>query len=500
MSMWKLCAALAAGAKVLPGDVAFKLHDTYGFPLDLTNDVCRERGVSVDEAGFDAAMEQQKAKGRAAGKFKMDKALEYTGAGNNFTGYEHLEESAAKVVALYLDGVAVAELRAGQSGVVVLDVTPFYAESGGQVGDEGVLTSGSARFEVADTQKIKADVFGHHGVLASGALKVGDAVTAKVNMALRTATQRNHSVTHLMHKALREVLGSHVQQKGSLVDAEKTRFDFAHNAPVTDAEIREIERRVNEEILANAATQARVMDIESAQKTGAMMLFGEKYGDRVRVIKLGTSVELCGGTHVSRTGDIGLLQIISETGIAKGVRRIEAVTAEGAEALIAQREAQLTEAAELLRAGSTEVVERVTRLLEDLKGKDKEIAALQKKLAASGSSGGLAEEKQVGDLKVVIRRIDGTDPKALREVAESLQGQLHASVLALGSALDGKVSLVVAVDKALANAGKAHAGKLVGSLAALVGGKGGGRPDIAQAGGSDPEKLDEALRSVFGLI
>ncbi|HRM83203.1 MAG TPA: alanine--tRNA ligase, partial [Acidovorax temperans] len=299
-----LDAALDGGAKVLPGEVAFKLHDTYGFPLDLTNDVCRERDVEVDEAGFKTAMEKQKAQARAAGKFKMDKALEYTGAANQFTGYEHLAET-AKIVAIYVDGTSAAALKAGQNGVVVLDTTPFYAESGGQVGDEGVITSGSARFAVRDTLKIKADVFGHHGTLEEGTLNVGDTVQAQVNTAVRAATMRNHSVTHIMHKALREVLGSHVQQKGSLVNADRTRFDFAHNAPVTDAEIREIERRVNEEILANTATDARVMDIESAQKTGAMMLFGEKYGETVRVLDIGTSRELCGGTHVQRTGDIG---------------------------------------------------------------------------------------------------------------------------------------------------------------------------------------------------
>ncbi|MHB1411123.1 MAG: alanine--tRNA ligase, partial [Acidovorax defluvii] len=320
-----LDATLDGGAKVLPGDVAFKLHDTYGFPLDLTNDVCRERDVEVDEAGFKTAMEKQKAQARAAGKFKMDKALEYTGVANQFTGYENLAET-AKIVAIYVDGTSAAALKAGQTGVVVLDTTPFYAESGGQVGDEGVITSGSARFAVGDTLKVKADVFGHHGTLEEGTLNVGDTVQAQVNTAVRAATMRNHSVTHLMHKALREVLGSHVQQKGSLVNADRTRFDFAHNAPVTDAEIREIERRVNEEILANVATQARVMDIESAQKTGAMMLFGEKYGETVRVLDIGTSRELCGGTHVHRTGDIGLFKVVGEGGVAAGVRRIEAVT------------------------------------------------------------------------------------------------------------------------------------------------------------------------------
>ncbi|HRA15464.1 MAG TPA: alanine--tRNA ligase, partial [Giesbergeria sp.] len=325
-----LDAALGEGAKLLPGEVAFKLHDTYGFPLDLTNDVCRENGIEVDEAGFKVAMEKQKSQARAAGKFKMDKALEYTGDVNRFTGYENLAD-AAKIVAIYVDGTSAAALNSGQNGVVVLDTTPFYAESGGQVGDEGVITSGSARFAVGDTQKIKADVFGHHGTLEEGTLNVGDTVQAQVNTAVRAATVRNHSVTHLMHKALREVLGSHVQQKGSLVNADRTRFDFTHNGAVTPDEIREIERRVNEEVLANQPTQARVMDIESAQKTGAMMLFGEKYGETVRVLDIGTSRELCGGTHVQRTGDIGLFKVVGEGGVAAGVRRIEAVT--GANAL-----------------------------------------------------------------------------------------------------------------------------------------------------------------------
>ncbi|MDB5891172.1 MAG: alanine--tRNA ligase, partial [Polaromonas sp.] len=314
----------------LDGAVAFKLHDTYGFPLDLTADVCRELGVEVDEAGFNAAMDKQKNQARAAGKFKMDRALDYSGEAHAFTGYELLEE-AAKVVALYADGAAVQTLQAGQSGVVVLNTTPFYAESGGQVGDQGRIVSAASSFTVDDTLKIRADVFGHHGTQETGTLSVGDAVTAQVDTALRAATVRNHSATHLMHLALREVLGSHVQQKGSLVNAERTRFDFAHNAPVTDAQIREIEARVNAEILANEATDASEMDMEAAQKTGAMMLFGEKYGDKVRVLSIGSSKELCGGTHVSRTGDIGLFKIVGESGVAAGVRRIEAVT--GANAL-----------------------------------------------------------------------------------------------------------------------------------------------------------------------
>ncbi|MFZ9553017.1 MAG: alanine--tRNA ligase, partial [Limnohabitans sp.] len=349
IGMQILDGALAGGVKVLPGDVAFKLHDTYGFPLDLTNDVCRERGLKVDEAGFAAAMDKQKSQARAAGKFKMDKALEYTGAGNHFAGYESLMTH-AQVLALYVDGTPVQTLQAGQTGVVVLNTTPFYAESGGQVGDQGLIHHGGAQFHVQDTQKIKADVFGHHGELQSGQLSVGDAVQAHVDTDLRAATVRNHSATHLMHKALRDVLGSHVQQKGSLVNAERTRFDFAHNTPVTEAEIRQIETRVNAEILANAAAQARVMDIESAQKTGAMMLFGEKYGETVRVLDIGSSRELCGGTHVNATGDIGLFKIVAESGVAAGVRRIEAVTGANALAYLQQLEATVAQAAGALKA------------------------------------------------------------------------------------------------------------------------------------------------------
>ncbi|MBU2409297.1 MAG: alanine--tRNA ligase, partial [Gammaproteobacteria bacterium] len=333
-----LDAALAGDVKVLPGDVAFKLHDTFGFPLDLSADVCRERGVEVDSEGFAAAMERQKAAGRAAGRFKMDRAVDYGGAGNTFTGYERLEEQ-AKVLALYFEGSPVEQLSEGQAGIVVLDRTPFYSESGGQVGDSGVLATEGVQFGVDDTQKIKADVFGHHGTQTQGTLKLGDSVTARVDTERRAATMRNHSVTHLMHKALREVLGEHVQQKGSLVDADKTRFDFAHNGPLTPAQILEIERRVNAEILANAATQARVMDMESAQKTGAMMLFGEKYGESVRVLDIGSSRELCGGTHVARTGDIGLFKIVGESGVAAGVRRVEAVTGSNALAYLQELEA-----------------------------------------------------------------------------------------------------------------------------------------------------------------
>src|SRR5690606_3344606 len=361
-----LDAALAGDAKQLPGEVAFKLHDTFGFPLDLSADVCRERGVTVDEAGFAAAMEKQKAAGRAAGKFKMERAVEYTGAGNVFTGYEHLE-GPATVVELYHEGTAVNELQEGQNGIVVLDTTPFYAESGGQVGDQGIIAAEGVQFGVDDTQKIKADVFGHHGTQTQGTLKVGDQVKASVDGARRAATMRNHSVTHIMHKALREVLGSHVQQKGSLVDADKTRFDFTHNAAVTHDQILEIEKRVNAEILENKDTQARVMDIASAQKTGAVMLFGGKYGETVRVLDIGSSRELCGGTHVKRAGDIGLFKIVSEGGVAAGIRRVEAITGDNALNYVQTLEATLHSAATTVKSQPAELPSRLAQVLEQVK-------------------------------------------------------------------------------------------------------------------------------------
>ena len=490
--------ALIAGRKELPGHVAFKLHDTYGFPLDLTQDVCRERGVTVDVAGFDEAMAAQKAAGRAAGKFKMDKALEYSGAANVFTGYNELAHSAAKVVALYLDGVAVAELRAGQSGVVVLDVTPFYAESGGQVGDEGVLTSGSARFEVADTQKIKADVFGHHGTLAQGTLAVGDHVSARVNGDVRAATVRNHSVTHLMHKALREVLGDHVQQKGSLVNADRTRFDFAHNAPVTDAQIREIELRVNAEIVMNRPTQARVMDIESAQKTGAMMLFGEKYGETVRVLDIGTSRELCGGTHVQRTGDIGFFTIIAEGGVAAGVRRIEAVTGLNALAYVQGMEATLGGVAGTLRVTPGEVPARIVAMMEQARELEKELAALKGKLASSQGDELANQAVDVKGLKVLAARLDGADAKTLRETLDKLKDKLKTAAIVLATVDGDKVQLAAGVTAD--SVGRVKAGELVNFVAQQVGGKGGGKADIAMAGGTEPSKLASALASVPGWV
>ncbi|GKS98422.1 alanine--tRNA ligase [Acidovorax sp. SUPP3434] len=493
-----LDAALAGGAKVLPGEVAFKLHDTYGFPLDLSADVCRERGVTVDEAGFAEAMNKQKAQARAAGKFKMDKALEYTGDVNRFTGYEQLAEKTAKITAIYVDGVGVAALRAGQEGVVVLDTTPFYAESGGQVGDQGVITSGSARFAVADTLKIKADVFGHHGSLEAGTLNVGDTVHAEVDTALRAATMRNHSVTHLMHKALREVLGSHVQQKGSLVNAERTRFDFAHNAPVTDAQIREIERRVNEEILANTATGARVMDIESAQKTGAMMLFGEKYGESVRVLDIGTSRELCGGTHVARTGDIGLFKVVAEGGVAAGVRRIEAVTGSNALAYLQQLEDTVTRAASVLKAPVAELNGRIGQTLDQVKGLEREVAALKGKLASAQGDEMLAQAVDIKGVKLLAAQLPGADAKTLRDTMDKLKDKLKSAVIVLAAVDGDKVQLAAGVTAD--SVGKVKAGELVNFVAQQVGGKGGGKPDMAMAGGTDASALPAALASVQGWV
>jgi alanyl-tRNA synthetase len=492
-----LDAALGGGQKVLPGDVAFKLHDTYGFPLDLTNDVCRERDVTVDVAGFDAAMERQKAAGRAAGKFKMDRVLEYAGEVNRFVGYEQLEAQ-AKIAAIYVEGTSVAALNSGQDGIVVLDTTPFYAESGGQVGDAGVLESGSARFAVDDTQKIRADVYGHHGHLAQGTLNVGDHVTAKVDMKRRAATMRNHSVTHLMHKALREVLGDHVQQKGSLVDPDKTRFDFTHNQPVTAAQIREIEDRVNAEILANAPTQARVMDIESAKATGAMMLFGEKYGETVRVLDIGTSRELCGGTHVSRTGDIGLFKVLSEGGVAAGIRRIEAVTGANALAYTQQLESTVAGMAGALKAAPSELQGRVGQVLDQVRALEREVALLKGKLASSQGDELVARAVDVKGLKVLAARLDGADAKTLRETMDKLKDKLKTAAIVLAAVDGGKVQIAAGVTAD--SMGKVKAGELVNFVAQQVGGKGGGKPDMAMAGGTDASKLPAALQSVQAWV
>jgi alanyl-tRNA synthetase len=493
-----LDAALAGGATVLPGDVAFKLHDTYGFPLDLTQDVAREREVAVDTAGFDAAMGRQKTQARAAGKFRMDRALEYAGDGHAFTGYDLLEEP-AKVVALYADGVAVQALEAGQAGVAVLDSTPFYAESGGQVGDQGALeTAAGGRFAVDDTLKIRADVYGHHGVQQSGALRVGDAVTARVDTARRAATARNHSVTHLMHKALREVLGDHVQQKGSLVNADRTRFDFVQNAPVTDEQIRRIEAQVNAEILENTPTVIRTMDIESAQKTGATMLFGEKYGETVRVIDIGTSRELCGGTHVRHTGDIGLFKIVGEGGVAAGVRRVEAVTGANALAYLQQLEGAVQAAAGTLKAPPAELQNRLGQVLEQVRALEKEVAALKGKLASSQGDELAGQAVEVGGIRVLAALLPGADAKTLRDTLDKLKDKLKTAAIVLASAEGGKVQLAAGVTAD--SIGRVKAGELVNFVARQVGGKGGGKPDLAMAGGTDAAALPAALQSVRGWV
>ena len=493
--------SLKEGDKVLAGEVAFKLHDTYGFPLDLTADVCRDRGVEVDEAGFAVAMEQQKNRARAAGKFKMDKALDYSGAGNEFVGYEKLD-STTKIIALYADGTPATSLNAGQNGVIVLATTPFYAESGGQVGDEGVISAGGNVFEVQDTQKIKADVFGHHGVLTSGSLKVGDAVTAQVNMDMRAKTIRNHSATHLMHKALREVLGEHVQQKGSLVNAERTRFDFAHNAPVTDAQITAIEAKVNAEILDNAQASARVMDIEAAKATGAMMLFGEKYGDSVRVLNIGSSIELCGGVHVQRTGDIGLFKIVAEAGIASGVRRIEAVTGKNALSYVQELESTAAKAAGALKVTVPELSERIQTVLDHSKALEKEISALKGQLASHQGDALLSKAVEVKGFKLLVAKMEGVSAadaaQTLRDTVGKLKDKLKSAVVVLASSDAGKVQIAVGATADVM--GKVKAGELVNFLAAQVGGKGGGKPDMAMAGGTDVSGLDKALASAQGWV
>jgi alanyl-tRNA synthetase len=487
-----------AKVQILPGDVAFKLHDTYGFPLDLSADVCRERDLAVDEAGFAVAMEKQKSQARAAGKFKMDKALDYAGQANTFTGYTTLE-GAAKVVALYADGAPVQQLTKGQQGVVVLDVTPFYAESGGQAGDEGLLFgTGDAIFAALDTQKIKTDVFGHHGEMHSGSIKVGDAIKAKVNAEARNRTVRNHSATHLMHKALSEVLGSHVQQKGSLVTADRTRFDFTHNAPVTDAQITAIETQVNLEILANAATSAQVMPIEDAKKTGAMMLFGEKYGDEVRVLSIGTTKELCGGIHVQRTGDIGLFKIVAESGVAAGVRRIEAVTGIGAVEYVQELEATVNTAAAALKTQPAELSARIAQMQADMKALEKELSSAKGKIASSQGDSLAESAVDIKGIKLVAVKLEGADAKTLRDTMDKLKDKLKTAVIVLAAVDGDKVQIAAGVTAD--TIGKVKAGDLANFVASQVGGKGGGKPDMAMAGGTEPAKLAAALASVQAWV
>jgi alanyl-tRNA synthetase len=488
-----------AGSWMLPGEVAFTLYDTYGFPLDLTADVCRERGYTVDQAGFDAAMDKQREQARAAGKFKMAAGLEYDGAQTMFVGYDKLVEP-ARVLAIYRDGTSVNELKIEEEAVVVLDKTPFYAESGGQAGDTGELRNNDYCFAVRDTQKIQANVFGHQGVLLTGtkAMRAGDALHAQVNEAMRARTMRNHSATHIMHKALRQVLGAHVQQKGSLVDAEKTRFDFSHNAAMTAQEIATVEQLVNNEILQNAATQARVMPIDDAQKLGAMMLFGEKYGDEVRVLDIGSSRELCGGTHVQRTGDIGLFKIVGQSAVAAGVRRVEAITGDNTLAYLRAQETQLAEIAEALKVAPPDALARVKQTLEGVKALEKELAQVKSKMASSQGDDLADQAQDVKGIKVLAARMDGADAKALRETMDKLKDKLKSAAIVLGAVADGKVSLIAGVTADLTN--KVKAGELVNHVAMQVGGKGGGRPDMAQAGGTEPQKLPGALASVSDWV
>jgi alanyl-tRNA synthetase len=491
--------ALASGEKLLDGDTVFKLYDTFGFPVDLTADICRERGVSLDLAGFEAAMGQQRERARASSKFTSSAGLDYSGRKTEFRGYDTLSLS-AKVVALFREGSPAESLKAGEAGVVVLDQTPFYAESGGQVGDRGELVGSGGTFTVADTQKIQAEVFGHHGTLKTGALKLGDKVEARVDLDLRKRTMRNHSVTHLMHKALREVLGPHVQQKGSLVDEDKTRFDFAHDKPMSDQEVRRVESLVNAEVLQNTATRAQVMPVEEAKKSGAVMLFGEKYGDEVRVLDIGSSREFCGGTHVERTGDIGVFKLYAEGGVAAGIRRVEATTGSNALAMINARLHEFHEVAKQVRAqpGDGMVEKAVQSLLDEKKALEKELAKLRSKLAMGQGQDLASQAVDVKGAKLLVATLEGADAKTLRETLDKLKEKLKSAAIVLGAVSDGKVSLIAGVTADLT--GKVKAGELVNFVAQQVGGKGGGRPDMAQAGGTEPAKLSSAMDSVKAWV
>lgn len=489
---------IANSKLVIGGEHIFKLYDTYGFPYDLTADMARELGIELDEAGFEREMEAQRTRARAAQSFKANAQLPYEGQDTEFKGYSE-RQTESKVLALYKNGEQVNELNEGDEGAVVIDFTPFYAESGGQVGDVGYIFAGENRFEVRDTQKIKAAVFGQFGVQTSGRLKVGDSVTAKVDDEIRNANMRNHSATHLMHKALRDVLGEHVEQKGSLVTAESTRFDISHPQAVTAEEIAEVERRVNEAILANVAVNAAIMSMEDAQKTGAMMLFGEKYGDEVRVLQMGGfSTELCGGTHVSRTGDIGLFKIISEGGIAAGVRRIEAIT--GLNALKwAQEQERLVKdiIAETKAQTEKDVLAKIQAGAAHAKALEKELARAKAELAVHAGAKLLDDAKNLGAAKLVAAQIEA-DAAALREIVTDLTGKSEQAIVLLAAVNDGKVSLCAGVSKPLT--GKIKAGDLVKFAAEQVGGKGGGRPDLAQAGGTDTDKLPETLASIENWV
>jgi alanyl-tRNA synthetase len=493
--------ALGRNVKVLDGETAFRLYDTFGFPLDLTADIARERGISVDNDGFEKAMARQREQARAANKFTMTEGLAYHGDHTVFHGYDALQHE-GRILAIYKAGTPVDFIEAGDEAVIVLDHTPFYAESGGQVGDSGKLLAGNGTFNVKNTQKIQASVFGHNGVLSSGRVAVGDKVLAEVDPLARARTARNHSATHLMHKALREVLGDHVQQKGSLVDHERTRFDFSHNEPVTEHQIRMVEKKVNEEILINTQCQARIMAIEEAKKSGAMMLFGEKYGDEVRVLDIGSSRELCGGTHVKRTGDIGLFKIISESGVAAGIRRVEACTGDRAlhyiEMLEDDRRASAAMLKVPLRQGGA-IPTAVHHLQQDRKALEKELSMLKTKLAGSQSNDLASQAQAIKGIKLLTARLEGANAKSLRETLDQLKDKLNTCVIVLATAeAPDKATLIAGVSADLTS--KIKAGELVNFVAQQVGGKGGGRPDMAQAGGTQPDRLPAALDSVAGWV
>ncbi|SNB84352.1 alanine--tRNA ligase [Kingella negevensis] len=490
--------ALNTSTQTLSGEVIFKLYDTYGFPYDLTADICRERDVEMDEDGFNREMEAQRARARSAQNFKANTQLDYNGADTEFTGYADRSGS-AKIIALYKGSEAVNELREGETGAVVLDQTPFYAESGGQVGDVGNIIAGVNRFEVRDTQKIKAAVTGQFGAVVSGSLKIGDTVVAEVDNAIRDSITRNHSVTHLMHKALRDVLGEHVEQKGSLQNAELTRFDISHNQAITADEIAQIERKVNAAIIANVPVKVETMSIEDAQKSGAMMLFGEKYGDFVRVVQMGEfSTELCGGTHVARTGDIGFFKITSEGGIAAGVRRVEAVTGLNALKLVQNQETLIKNIiAEVKAQTEKDVLTKIQANAAQAKATEKALAAAKAELAVHAGAKLLDNAKDLGAASLVVAQIDA-DAGALRDIVTDLTGKSDKAVVLLAAVNDGKVALCVGVSKPLT--AKVKAGDLVKFAAEQVGGKGGGRPDLAQAGGTDVAKLPETLASVEAFV
>lgn len=483
----------------LDGQTLFTLYDTYGFPVDLTADICRERGIEVDLDGFEVAMENQRQMARASGKFKTAEGLSYSGVQTRFDGYTTLEGSGT-VTALYVDGTSVQSVAQGQQAVVVLDATPFYAESGGQVGDAGILSDAKGlSFEVQDTQKISNQVFGHQGVLNAGTLTVGQTVQAQVDTERRERVIRNHSATHLMHKALRQVLGGHVQQRGSLVDAEKTRFDFAHDAAMTAEQIAQVEAIVNEQVLANQAVQAQLMSFDDAVSGGAMALFGEKYGDEVRVLDIGFSRELCGGTHVQRTGDIGLFKIVSEGGVAAGVRRVEAITGTNSLHWVQAQERLLNDASASLRTQPEGLVARISALQAQIKDLEREREQMQSKLAASAGQDLLAQAVPLNDSsRLLVATLQGVEAKALREMADQLKNKLQSAVILLSIVADGKVSLVAGVTPDLTS--KVKAGDLVGFVASQMGGKGGGRPDMAMGGGTDASVLPQANASVQAWV